>query len=178
MVMKLPGGPTQDEVLAISMMKLALMGGEKVVDIGCGTGKVSCEIAGIASDVYAIDRREEAILCTRRSMEEAGISNVHVIHGEALEEIRNIDHLDAAFIGGSGNLVEVLEVLSRKVNGRIVVNAVMIETLYNAVDTMENLGIYREAVHVQVSRLKKVARGQIFSPINPVYIIVGDCGKC
>jgi len=176
--MKLPGGPTQDEVLAVSLMKLALNGGEKVVDVGCGTGKVSCEIAGMASEVYAIDRREEAIICTMKSVEEAGISNVHIIHGEALEEIGNMGRLDAAFIGGSGDLAEVLEILSGKVIGRIVVNAVMIETLYNTVDTMINLGIYREAVHVQVSRAKNVAGGYIFSPINPVYIIVGECGKC
>ena len=176
--MKLPGGPTQDEVMAVSLMKLDLRGGEKVIDVGCGTGKVSCELAKIASEVFAIDRRDEAIVCTKRTVEEAGISNVHVIHGEALERIESMDYLDAAFIGGTGNLTQVLEALSEKVSGRIVVNAVMIETLYNAVDTMTNLGIFREAIHIQVSRSKTVAGGQIFSPINPVYIIVGECGRC
>ena len=36
---KLAGGPTQDEVMAVSLFKLGLTGKETVLEIGCGTGQ-------------------------------------------------------------------------------------------------------------------------------------------
>jgi cobalt-precorrin-6B (C15)-methyltransferase len=42
---------------------------------------------------------------------------------------------------------------------------------------MQDLGIFNEAVHVQISKSYELAGGIAFKPINPVYIIVGDTGK-
>ena len=53
------GGPTQDEVMAISLFKMGLGPRDTVFDLGCGTGKVSIAAAGLAKKVYAVDRRRK-----------------------------------------------------------------------------------------------------------------------
>ncbi|WP_332450398.1 precorrin-6Y C5,15-methyltransferase (decarboxylating) subunit CbiT [Methanoculleus sp.] len=174
--MGLKGGPTQDEVMAVSLAKLGIRPGDRVVDVGCGTGKVAIAASRLAERVYAIDRRAEAIAYARAQAAAAGVSNVEFFEGDAVEILPDLGPLDAAFVGGSRRLPEVLDLLAGTVQGRIVVNAVMIETLHSAVATMQRLGIFVEAVHLQVSRSADIAGGTMFKPVNPVYIIVGGAG--
>lgn len=176
--MKLAGGPTQDEIMAISLFKLGLRSGDVFADIGCGTGKISVEAAGLAGKVYAIDVREEAIAHARALAGSKGASNVEFMHGEATELIPGIGRLDCAFVGGSKNLPQVLEALTPKVRGNIVVNAVLLDTVKEAVDTMTRLGTFKEVVHVQVARSRPLGDSLMFTPINPVYIIVGGRPSC
>jgi cobalt-precorrin-6B (C15)-methyltransferase len=176
--MKLAGGPTQDEIMAISLYKLGLRHGDVFADVGCGTGKISVEAARTAAKVYAIDLREEAIEHARALASARGASNIELMHGEATDIIPRIGDLDCAFIGGSKNLPQVLEALSPKVKGNIVVNAVLLDTVMEAVDTMVKLGIFREVVHVQVAKSRPLGDSIMFSPINPVYIIAGGRGSC
>ncbi len=176
--MKLAGGPTQDEVMAISIHKLGLRHGDVFADIGCGTGKISVEAAGMAAKVYAIDLRDEAIEYARRLAGDRGVSNIEFLPGEASEMLPGIDGLDCAFVGGSKNLPQVLEALASQVRGNIVVNAVLLNTVKEAVDTMTKLGIFKEVIHVQVSRSHPLGDSIMFIPINPVYIIVGGRPQC
>ena len=102
--MELSGGPTKDEVMAISLFKLGLLEGDIFADIGCGTGKISLAVSHRASKIYAIDRRKEAIELAREKAERKGKENILFFHGEAVDFLPSIDQLDCAFIGGSGNL--------------------------------------------------------------------------
>ncbi|MDI6719418.1 MAG: precorrin-6Y C5,15-methyltransferase (decarboxylating) subunit CbiT [Methanomicrobiales archaeon] len=171
--MGLPGGPTQDEIMAVALQKLGLRPTDRVADIGCGTGKVSMAIARQAERVYAIDRREEAIAEARGAAAGAGVSNIDFLPGEARQILGGLGELDAAFVGGSRDLPEVLGILARQVKGTIVVNAVLVNTLATAISTMRALGIFREAVLVQVARSREVGGEIMFRPIDPVYIVVG-----
>ncbi len=176
--MGLKGGPTQDEVMAVSLRKLGIRSGDLIADIGCGTGKVSVAAAELAERVYAVDRRAEAIAYARQTAAEAGAVNIDFFEGDAVDFLSGIDRIDCAFVGGSGRLPEVLDLLSGKVRRTIVVNAVMVETLAEAIRSMKRLGIFREAVHLQVSRSAEIAGGVMFKPQNPVYIIVGGGAPC
>lgn len=174
--MGLKGGPTQDEIMAVSLQKLRIKKGDVMVDIGCGTGKISIEASTVCKSVYAIDRRAEAVEYAMREIENAGRDNVILIHGEAasvLDEIGS-NAFDCAFVGGSGDLESVLERLNKMVSGRIVVNAVLLGTVSKAVNKMKELGIFREVVHIQVSRSYELTGDIMFKPQNPVYIIVGE----
>ena len=77
-----------------------------------------------------------------------GAGNIEFFEGEALDFIQNTGSLDCAFIGGTQGLSDMLEILSEKVRGRIVVNTVRVEALNEVIATMRRLGIFREAVHV------------------------------
>ncbi|KQC03861.1 MAG: cobalt-precorrin-6Y C(15)-methyltransferase [Methanoculleus sp. SDB] len=171
--MVVKGGPTQDEIMAISLFKLGLREGDIVADIGCGTGRVSRELAKTAGRVIAIDRRPEAAACTREYAAEAEVGNLDVYLGEAVDILPLQGPLDCAFVGGSGNLETVLDILAAQVRRTIVVNAVLLDTVFRAACAMQTLGIFYEVVHVQVSRSYSLAGGIALKPINPVYIIVG-----
>ncbi|MBN1432962.1 MAG: precorrin-6Y C5,15-methyltransferase (decarboxylating) subunit CbiT [Methanomicrobiaceae archaeon] len=174
--MELKGGPTQDEIMAVSLLKLRIKKGDVMADIGCGTAKISIEASEKCSSIYAIDRRAEAVEYAKREIESAGKENIILIHGEAssvLDEI-GTDAFDCAFVGGSGEIELVLEKLKNMVSGRVVVNAVLLNTVSRTVNKMKELGIFREVIHIQVSRSYELVGDIMFKPVNPVYIIVGE----
>lgn len=175
---KLPGGPTQDEVMAVALFKLGLRAGDNMLDIGCGTGKVSVAAARIASKVFAIDRRQEAIQFARDGARKAGVHNIEFFCGEAIDFLSADQMFDCAFVGGTKQLTDVLPLLAKKVKRTIVVNAVMVSTLSETVATMQRLGIFCEAVQVQVARSHQISGSIMFRPIDPVYVIVGAGAAC
>jgi cobalt-precorrin-6B (C15)-methyltransferase len=169
----LKGGSTQDEILAIDLAKLGLRRTDVVADIGCGSGKVSIAVAERTEKVFAVDRRPEAVAYARSAAERLGRNNITFFEGEAVDFLSGIDRLDCAFVGGSGQLAEVLEILAEKVERTIVVNAVLIQTVSTAIGSMKERGIFAEAIHVQVSRSYELGGKTMFRPIDPVYIVVG-----
>ena len=172
--MKLKGGPTQDEVMAVSLFRLQPKLGAVMADIGCGTAKISINASEKCSRIYAIDRRAEAVEYSKHAIEDAGVENIILIHGEALDVLDEIGSLDCVFIGGSGDIEKILDKLKDIVSGRIVVNAVLLDTVSRTVKKMKELGIFSEVLHIQVSRSYELAGDIMFKPVNPVYIIVGE----
>jgi cobalt-precorrin-6B (C15)-methyltransferase len=166
-------GSTADEVLAIALRRLAPRPGEIFADIGCGSGKVSIAAASLEGEVYAIDRRPEAIAWAREQARAAGARNIRFIGGEAPGALEGLPAPDCAFIGGSGDLAAVIRALAAKGTKRMVVSCVRIETLATAVSTMRELGIFSEALLVQVARSRDLAGGTMFVPTNPVWLVFG-----
>jgi cobalt-precorrin-6B (C15)-methyltransferase len=162
--------------MAVSLQKMAIKAGDVVADIGCGTGKVAIAMGEIAGKVYAIDVRKEAIEASQVNVNAWGRSNVEVRHQDGLEFLNKCGHLDGAFVGGTKHLKEMLGLLKDRVTGRIVINAVLLSSLNQAVERMVELDIFKEAVQVQVSRSYGLAGSVMFRPIDPVFIIVGEVG--
>jgi cobalt-precorrin-6B (C15)-methyltransferase len=172
------GGPTQDEVMAISLFKMGLRPQDSLLDLGCGTGKVSITAAGFVQKVCAVDRRPEAIAYATGAAKTAGRTNIEFFSGEAIDFLASAPVFDCAFVGGSQQIETILPILSGKVRRVIVVNAVLVSTLAMVTATMQRLGIFREAVHVQVGRSHELGKSLMFKPIDPVYIIVGSGAAC
>jgi len=175
---KLPGGPTQDEVMAVSLFKLGLRTTDTVLEIGYGTGKVSAELAKQAKEVYAVDRRPEALPVAEEIARNAGVSNIRFSCMDAVDFLKNDQIFDCAFLGGTKNLAQILPLLAQKVKRTIVINAVMVSTLERAVSTLKDLGLFVEVVQVQVSRSFDIAGSIMFRPLDPVYIIVARGAAC
>jgi cobalt-precorrin-6B (C15)-methyltransferase len=173
---RLPGGPTQEEVMAISLAKLAIRPSDIVADIGCGTGRVAIAASKLAGRVHAIDRREEAIRHAERAAAEAGAGNISFHLGEAAEILPTLGRIDRAFVGGTRQLRGVLTQLAGSGTERIVVNAVRTAALQEAITVMEELRIFEEALLVQVSRTYPIGGGHMFRPIDPIFVIVGGKG--
>ncbi|MFA5221704.1 MAG: methyltransferase domain-containing protein [Methanoregula sp.] len=172
------GGPTQDEIMAVSLFKMGLQSGDVMLDLGCGTGKVSRAAARVAKKVYAVDRRPEAIRYAQEQAAQAGLTNIEFFCGEARDFLKADLTFDCAFLGGSQQIGMFLPALSKKVRRTIVVNAVMVSTLASVIDVMQQTGIFTEAIQVQVSRSYGIAGSIMFKPIDPVYIIVGGGAAC
>jgi len=174
--MNLLGGPTKDEIMAISFQKLGLQVGDVFVDIGCGTGTVTVHAAPLVEKVYAVDLREEAVHCTLEEVARLGLANIEISCENGMDLLRRIPRVDVAFIGGSRDLPEILALLAKKRVRSIVVHAVLLSTLSSAVAEMRRLSIFREVVHVMVSRSQPLAGDLMLKPLDPVYIVVGGTG--
>jgi cobalt-precorrin-6B (C15)-methyltransferase len=177
-IITVSGGPTKPEIIAVSLLKLGLQDGDRFADVGCGTGSVSIAASKIARDlkIYAIDARKEALEATAANFRNFNLENARLFPGEASEILESeelIDSIDCAFVGGTKNIVSVLEGLLKRNVRSIVVNAVRIETVVRTIEAMKRLGIFDEAVHVAVSRSVPITGETMFKPENPVYILVG-----
>ncbi|WP_321508397.1 methyltransferase domain-containing protein [uncultured Methanoregula sp.] len=175
---KLAGGPTQDEIMAVSVAKLNLRSTDTVLEIGCGTGKVSVAMARLSSHVYSIDLRPEAVSLAKETARNAGVDNIGFFNTEATTFLHSDTIYDCAFLGGTKNLLAILPVLAKKVRRTIVINAVLLSTLADAVNALQELGLFVEVVQVQISRSHAIAGSVMFKPIDPVYIIVGRGAAC
>ncbi|MCX6684235.1 MAG: methyltransferase domain-containing protein [Methanoregula sp.] len=175
---KLAGGPTQDEIMAVSLFKLGLRSTDTVLEIGCGTGKVSIAAAHQAKKIISLDKRPEAIMTAQASAQKSDIHNIEFLCTDAVDYLTSDRIFDCAFVGGTQHLNLILPVLAKKVTRTIVINAVLLSTLEEAVATMKQLGIFYEVVQVQVARSHEIAGSLMFKPIDPVYVIVGKGTAC
>jgi cobalt-precorrin-6B (C15)-methyltransferase len=168
------GTPTQPEIIAVALSKLHIKPTDIFADIGSGSGSVSINAAGLAKHVFAIENRDEAILATNKNVKECGISNITVLKGDAGELLLDKD-IDCAFVGGSKNISQVLEILMEKVQ-RFVVSMVRIETVSHVVEILKKNNQFKELLLIQLSRGNELSEGTMLKPENPVFLIVG--GLC
>lgn len=165
-----PGGPTSEEVASIALQKLGA--GEVFLDVGCGTGLVSILASERFEEVFAVDRRESAVDTTEENFDRFGVGG-SVIEGEAPEVLEGLPRPDAAFVGGSRNLGQVIEFLG---GARIVVACARTRTFNRARAKMEDLEILEESLMVQMSRGYELEGSTAFEGENPVFLVVG--GAC
>ncbi|WP_405750623.1 precorrin-6Y C5,15-methyltransferase (decarboxylating) subunit CbiT, partial [Anaerovibrio slackiae] len=126
---------TKQEIRILTIAKAGIKQGDIVLDVGAGTGSLSCEAAMQAGNdgmVYAIERNPEGIGLIAANAEKFGLDNIQVIHAEAPAGMDELPRLDAVLIGGSGKRLE--PILDRagellKTGGRIILNCITVQTL-------------------------------------------------
>lgn len=168
---------TKEEVRSITIGKLRINDSDTIVDIGAGTGSISIEAAlqAINGHIYSVERNEEAVQLIIKNKAKFEVENIQVIEGIAPNALEAIPTVDKAIIGGSGgNLNGIFQWLdaSLKQNGRAVVNAITIETVYKSLDNFKNRNYDDiEVVHVSIARSRGIANMTMMVAQNPVYII-------
>ncbi len=73
---------SQPYVVAFMAEGLGLEGGEKVLEIGTGSGYAAAVLAEIAAEVYTIERIEGLASMAKSNLEALGYDNVHVRCGD------------------------------------------------------------------------------------------------
>ena len=174
---KVPG-PTKEEVRVLTISKARLREGFYVVDVGCGTGGLTVEAAlqvACNGKVFAIDEDEVAIRLTRGNVEKFDVQNVvQVIHGKAPEVMSKLPKVDAVIIGGSVSLREVIRASYEKLkeNGKIVINAILLETAYTALDEIKKLNFKDvDVTLVFVAKGREIDSRTMMVARNPITII-------
>jgi cobalt-precorrin-6B (C15)-methyltransferase len=172
------GGPTKDEILAISLYKLGLSPDDIFADLGCGTGRISIEAAGKVKTVHAVDRRKEACEWIKQDAKNRGITNISIHYNENAAFLKSLNHLDTAFIGGTQSLDDVIRILAELNVRSIVINAVMLETVHIAVKNFRRYGIFKEVILAHISRSYPISSDIMLKPLDPVFIIHGGTTSC
>ena len=166
---------TKEEVREVSICKLHLTQNAVVYDIGSGTGSVAIEIAGVPGrvQVYAIERKPEAVELLRKNRAHFHMDNIQIIEAPAPEGLEELPVPTHAFIGGSGGrLLDILRVLYRKnPHMRIVINAISMETIAELKEVLDTFPVEEEEIlQMQVSRVKKLLSYHLPQAENPVWI--------
>lgn len=166
---------TKEEVREVSICKLHLQSDSVVYDIGSGTGSIAVEMARLSDSVqvYAIERKEEALALIRRNQEKFGLENITVVEAEAPCGLAELPTPTHAFIGGSGRrMKEILQLLYEKnPTMRIVMNAISMESICEIREVLEQFPIRKEqVVQMQVSRAKRAGGYHLMQAENPVWI--------
>lgn len=170
-------GPTKEEVRVLTISKARLNEGDTVIDVGCGTGGLTVEAAlqvGAKGKVFAIDEDPVAVKLTQSNIEKFSLQNVVVKQGKAPEGLADFPDANAVLVGGTMNLREILKAVQGKLkpSGRIVVNAILLETATLAIIELKNLGFKNiDVTSVSVAKGKQIKSGTMMLARNPITIV-------
>jgi len=167
---------TKREVRVLSLARLALQPDSVVWDIGAGSGSVSIEAARLASRgrVFAVEKNAEDAEIVRSNVERFGVPHVTVVQAVAPDGLKALPDPDAVFVGGSGGrLREILRLCAAHLrpNGRLVVNAITVDTLHETLTVLRELAVPHEAILASIARSKPLLGMMSFEALNPVYIV-------
>lgn len=167
---------TKEDVRALVISKLRLKENSSAIDVGCGSGSITVELClqTKANKVYAIDFDQRAIDLTRKNLLKFGL-NAQTILSNAQDILPLLPQVDAIIIGGSwGNIEQIIQLSIDRLRkgGRIVIDTILIETMYKAINT-----IYKEKLdeadvtQIIISKARKVTTGTMMLARNPVIIV-------
>jgi cobalt-precorrin-6B (C15)-methyltransferase len=167
---------TKEEIRAIAISKLRLKEGFAAIDIGCGSGSITVELClqTNSNNVYAIDFNEKAINLTKKNLSKFGVKALTML-ARAEDVLPTLPKVDAIMIGGSwGNICQILTLaIDRLVNGgRIVIDTILIETMYKALDTLRYSKLSGiDITQATLAKGRQVSTGTMMLARNTVTII-------
>ena len=167
---------TKEDIRAIAISKLRLREGHSAIDVGCGSGSITVELClQTKGKVYAIDFDQKAVELTKKNLQKFGVKAEEVIRGKAQDVLPKLLDVDAVMVGGTwGDTKQVIElsVGRLKKGGRIVIDTIVIETLYQVLTTVNKLELKEiDITQVTISKARKVTTGTMMLARNPVMII-------
>ena len=112
---------SQPYIVALMVEALDLKGGERVLEIGTGSGYAAAVLARIAKDVYTIERVGQLAEKASATLADLGIVNAHVRHADGTHGWAEHAPYDAIVVAAGGPVVP--EALKRqlRIGGRLVI---------------------------------------------------------
>ncbi len=173
---------TKAEVRAVTMAAARLRSGDRVLDVGAGTGSLSIEAALLCpeGEVVALERNPAALTVLRQNVERFGLDNVVVVSGEAPAAFAGLAPFDRVLLGGSGGkLSAILEALPELLHpgGRVVANTACLESTAKVAAALRRPP-WSAFTCSQVSVARGVPAGQLlrFEALNPVWVMSAVVG--
>ncbi len=167
---------TKREIRILSLAALHIREASVVWDIGAGSGAISIEAAQLAplGRVYAIECDPEGQDICAANIKQFGADNVRLIAGLAPAACEGLEEPDAVFVGGSkGALRDIIKLAWEKLRpgGSMVVNAITLENVSQAIQSFSELKLAYDMQLVQVSRSVPLAgKYHRYEALNPIHI--------
>lgn len=170
---------TKEAVRTLAVARMEVAPEHTVWDVGAGTGSVSCALAMAAyqGQVYAVEREMDAVALIEENRASFGLSNLHVVLGEAPKALLALPAPDRVFVGGSGGEMEEIfrAALTKNPAVRICLTAVSLESLTQGLRVFEGLGLQNvDVTQLTAAQAKKLGSYHMMLGQNPVYILSGE----
>ena len=168
------GQITRSEVRAVTLAALAPRRGERLWDVGCGSGSVAIEwlLRDASMRAVAVDARADRAARAARNAEALGVPGLEVRVGAAPEALEGLAPPDAVFLGGGAGREGVLEAAwaALRPGGRLVANSVTVET--DAVLLRARAALGGTLARIGVERLDRIGSMHGFRPAMSVTQLV------
>jgi cobalt-precorrin-6B (C15)-methyltransferase len=167
---------TKEDIRSIVLSKLRLRKNYSVIDVGCGSGSITVEVCLHVNSkkVYAIDLDKNAIDLTKKNLDKFGVS-ANLIHSKAEEDLPSLPTVDAIIVGGTkGKTEKIIELCISKLkkDGRLVIDTILIETMYKALKTVKKQKMRDiEVTQVTIAKGKSMSSGTMLISRNPILIL-------
>lgn len=112
---------SQPYIVALMADALLLKGGERVLEIGTGSGYAAAILAEIAGEVYSVERIGQLAEKAAATLAALGYDNVHVQHGDGSQGCPEHAPYDAIIVTAGGPRIPKSLQLQLKVGGRLVI---------------------------------------------------------
>ncbi|MTV15467.1 MULTISPECIES: protein-L-isoaspartate(D-aspartate) O-methyltransferase [Bradyrhizobium] len=111
---------SQPYIVAFMVEALMLRGGEKVLEIGAGSGYAAAVLSEIAANVYTVERLGPLAETAARTLADLGYDNVHVLHGDGTRGWPDHAPYDAIIVAAGGPQIPESLKEQLKIGGRLV----------------------------------------------------------
>ncbi len=111
---------SQPYIVALMTEALDLKGGEKLLEIGTGSGYAAAVLAEIVAEVYTVERIGELAEKAASTLEAVGYHNIHVVHADGTLGWAPEAPYDAIIVAVGGPVVPESLKQQLKVGGRLV----------------------------------------------------------
>ena len=112
---------SQPYIVAVMTEAMRLRGGEKVLEIGTGSGYAAAVLARIAAEVYTVERHGQLASKAVDVLSAHGYHNVHVLHGDGTLGWPEHAPFDAIVVAAGGPEVPPSLKSQLKIGGRLVI---------------------------------------------------------
>jgi len=112
---------SQPYIVAFMAEALMLEGGEKILEVGAGSGYAAAVLSEIAAHVYTVERHGQLAEQAAATLADLGYDNVHVLHGDGTRGWSEHAPYDAIVVAAGGPKVPEALKEQLKIGGRLVI---------------------------------------------------------
>lgn len=112
---------SQPYIVAFMIEALDLQGGERVLEIGTGSGYAAAILGEIAGEVYTVERIGQLAEKAAMVLSDLGYDNVHVLHGDGTKGWSQNAPYDGIVVAAGGPTVPESLKGQLKIGGRLVI---------------------------------------------------------